>query len=453
MKRTYTDPEFFLVGMQRSGTTLLQTIIDASGRMELTDECWWLPSMNEGKKLYTAYFTRGNDAGWDDAVRVMHRELLKKEGRFGLQTIGCQNAAHAAYLHSLYPEAKFVHIIRDPRDTLISTLRTGIFSSPMAFRTAYAALTRFYEDSNAPHHILRYEDLTTRPVETLQSLCEFLDVDYTDDMLTPLARRISHNVSPALDLADLNARDIKPDRSVTERWRRQLPTLDLLDLNELFPIIDELGYPVYKDRKVRLRINGNGRGAQLLGARLHLSDETVIHEGDVLIDLASVGALGIRFPEADGPRSIRLEGYGEFEQAPNDEHLYLYRFDRMEKDVRFDYPSWNGLLEARPDLADMRLALYSAGGATKAFLKEFHARGLGERFAFAAILDKGAAGTLDGIPIIKTEDADLSEYDLILITSFSYYSEISKDLEARGLRRFADFTAVMFPNQELVRWW
>ncbi len=92
---------------------------------------------------------------------------------------------------TLYPGGKVVIIVRDPRDILASKLRrtkkSGNYDpvwDSLAWRGAVRAGERAKKQYPDKVTIVRYEDLVTEPRATIQRLCEFLDLEYSDDMLS-----------------------------------------------------------------------------------------------------------------------------------------------------------------------------------------------------------------------------------------------------------------------------
>jgi hypothetical protein len=122
-------------------------------------------------------------------------------------------------LHLLWPEARFVHLIRDGRDVCLSILNWERAKSwkpgegAARFRTweqdpvGTAALwwewhVRLAREAGGQfgselYYELRYESLVTRPTDECRALCEFLDVPYDDHMVRSYYERTM--VGPSQD--------------------------------------------------------------------------------------------------------------------------------------------------------------------------------------------------------------------------------------------------------------
>jgi hypothetical protein len=96
----------------------------------------------------------------------------------------------APFLLAGFPDCRFVHLVRDPRDVALSTLRSpslpgGVLAGARRWRDdelQALELFGFLVDSARVHRV-RYEDLVGRPEETLKILCTFLGVRYAPSML------------------------------------------------------------------------------------------------------------------------------------------------------------------------------------------------------------------------------------------------------------------------------
>jgi hypothetical protein len=136
-----------------------------------------------------------------------------------------------------YPKAKVIHMLRDPRAIFISSKRwqatyeyvtwpyrilrhsdlvLGIFVSLHTMVIWLRAVQlhhsyrRLYSDR---YHLCRFESLVTNPEAEITRLCEFLEIDYTEDML-----EISYQNSTVSQKQQSKGYDT----STVERWRQYL---------------------------------------------------------------------------------------------------------------------------------------------------------------------------------------------------------------------------------------
>ncbi len=222
------NPYLFVVGCPRSGTTLLQRMLDSHPQLAVANDTHFIthaiPGLEPGgdpaltPAIVESVRTNGHFDRFglsDDAVRdaatgaVTYSEYIS-----GLYTqLGCLHGKPLAgqktpryglylpFLHALFPQAKTVNIIRDGRDVTLSTLEwahekkgPGRFAlwkdHPVAVCAQWWAwqVSTGQRDGRALgptlYHEVHYEDLVARPEESLRRIADFLDLPYAPEMLT-----------------------------------------------------------------------------------------------------------------------------------------------------------------------------------------------------------------------------------------------------------------------------
>lgn len=216
----------FVVGYQRSGTTLLQSLLGAHPNIAAPPETYFLFRIARLQAYY------GDLADDSNLARVVHdalnppiplfadcgfseTEILDRVRR-GPRTMRAvfttilddfarrQGKARwsektpgqtAGEVYKTFEHAKVVHIVRDPRDVIASSLRTP-WTPPDAYGLAVAwrdfvRSTVAAGDRAGPERFLqvRYEDLTRRPRAVLEDIFAFLGEDFHDEVLTDPSRR------------------------------------------------------------------------------------------------------------------------------------------------------------------------------------------------------------------------------------------------------------------------
>ena len=251
-----TDP-FFIVGTGRSGTTLLQRMLAAHPGIAIPPETqffsrfdpalrftdplrprdvdawlasveadpWWGELGLDIERLRA--HVEGGDRFAHDLLMWFVRELSPgaPEGvRFGEKTP--HHEKRIARIASLFPDGRFIHIVRDPRDVVLSLRREAWWPWRSVQRTARAVRQtlrrqRFAERVLTDRYLrVRYEDLATDPERTLRAVCAFLGEEFDERMLR------HHESSEAGFLASESAwKELatKPvDASRIGRWRERL---------------------------------------------------------------------------------------------------------------------------------------------------------------------------------------------------------------------------------------
>lgn len=264
-------PPIFILGVPRSGTTLLRTILDGHPAIAAGPETPWLGG-HQPRSLMALWGALRNepwgycksfgmpDAVATDAARAFMNILMdrycqhKHKSRWAEKTP--DNALYVPFLLELFPEAKFIHLTRDGLDTAMSTSvvaphRKGISAFleknlgfgpgvPPVDNTPFAAVLRWRHWNNLirtglaghQHHTITYESLVTEPTSTIRALMDFIGEPFEPAMLD-YAKSKHDFPSWEWGSADVMARGAIGAESVG-RGRREL-TAD--QLGHLTPVV------------------------------------------------------------------------------------------------------------------------------------------------------------------------------------------------------------------------
>ena len=209
----------FIVGVGRSGTTLLQCMLNAHSRVCFLPETHFLRhypgtpgvSARVRRKGMAAIWSRlavdphirrvgpallaGVMDGRPDTMAGFYRSLLDRyaESR-GAERVGEKDPKNIEILPVIrdwFPEARVIHVVRDPRDVVVSRMRAE-WSRGRPFLIHLAACREQLHlgclEGPAlfgPHYReVRYEDLIVRPEETLSNVCAWMGMAYESGMLS-----------------------------------------------------------------------------------------------------------------------------------------------------------------------------------------------------------------------------------------------------------------------------
>lgn len=125
--------------------------------------------------------------------------LLEHAYSRGKEICGAKFPVHVSFVPILlrwFPKCKIIHIFRDPRAIFASQLikhsrkskvKRALFYFPMLAHTIIQFKSSFrvyncHRNLNN-YYLARYEDIVTRPRKSIKSLCNFLKVPYSENML------------------------------------------------------------------------------------------------------------------------------------------------------------------------------------------------------------------------------------------------------------------------------
>lgn len=207
----------FVGGLDRTGTSLVYALLASHPNLAMTRRTnWWT-------YFYGRFGDLGADANLDRCLTVMRRyrrhrkldpdwdrlradfvagerdygrlfALLEEQHarrlgrpRWGDKSLHTERYADLVFEH--FPDARIIHMIRDPRDRYASVLKRWkrVRGGAGASTAAWIASARLGERNRRQHpegyRLLRYEDLAERPEATMRSVCEFIGEPFEPRMM------------------------------------------------------------------------------------------------------------------------------------------------------------------------------------------------------------------------------------------------------------------------------
>jgi hypothetical protein len=140
-----------------------------------------------------------------------------------------RNDLVADLMWELYPDAREIVLVRDPRDVLISVLasrhKRGVRPAPAdparwvgeEFTGRILAVLESWRRRRERTHLVRYEDLMMRPQETLAAVAEYVGLGTGDDAVDPMIESAGRRL-PGME----QHRTTADAESSIGRWRRDL---------------------------------------------------------------------------------------------------------------------------------------------------------------------------------------------------------------------------------------
>ena len=185
----------FIVGMPRSGTTLLERILgahpqvaDAGELRDFTTQLRWMCDRTGGPHLDLDLAQRAGAVEMAELGRryLSHTRWHARGKPFYTDKLPA-NFVHAGYIAQALPRARILHMVRDPMDTCFSNLKE-------LFANAYP---HSYDQAEMAGHFLRYRQLMTHWHRQYPG--RILDVHY--DVLVADPERVARQVLEFCGLA------------------------------------------------------------------------------------------------------------------------------------------------------------------------------------------------------------------------------------------------------------
>jgi hypothetical protein len=288
-----------VVGVNRSGTTLLRLMLDAHPQLAIPAETHFVPKLirrwgkldasetpeGERREVFLELITahpRWNDLEIDageleahlaaisplelgDVVRAVHVVYATQQGkpRWGDKTP--RYLLELPRIKRALPEARFIHLIRDGRDVAVS-LRDVSWGTDDPAEAAsvwssqiLAARRKAGRIPSGSYLEISYEELVSEPERTLKTIADFAELPWDEAML-------SHHEGAGERIAgvlrDRRARDGRiavtaserarqhagltepPNARRVGRWRTEMTVAERARFEEVAgELLDELGYP------------------------------------------------------------------------------------------------------------------------------------------------------------------------------------------------------------------
>ena len=219
-------PIFFIMGRPRSGTTLLSTLFDAHPNVKIPPEypvflfvyqkfrkvkTWdnakiisfvdhvflnhtfnnlTLDNLKINREAFIAELTTLSYKGTiQDFLKKINQQAFSVFPKQEILQIGDKNPIYSIYTKrflKIFPEAKFICIIRDYRDNYLSMRKLSglkLEAPVLSLQVArWRFVARLFLECKKKHparfHIVRYEDLVTDQENVMRELCSFIGISY-----------------------------------------------------------------------------------------------------------------------------------------------------------------------------------------------------------------------------------------------------------------------------------
>ena len=320
MSEKSLTPAPFVVGVGRSGTTMLRLMLDAHPELTIPPETHFVPDLiemfdQEGATPQSVLERLSGDRRWDDfhldaaslrgrlddtepfevgpVLRAFYELYAERQGkpRWGEKTPNYVDKM--GMIEGALPEARFIHLIRDGRDVAMSRIKRSLKNPPPMARVARNWRRRIRraqrQGAKLNHYLeLRYEDLIGDTEGTLRTICDFIELEFEPAMLTYYERAEERMSEMAHDLKPVGGKPLRPgeermkaheltqqppSKDAIGRWRKRMDSDDLETFERVAgDLLDELGYevtvPSRKPSRLKTAMTGPAERARRAVGRL-----------------------------------------------------------------------------------------------------------------------------------------------------------------------------------------
>lgn len=274
------QPMPFIVGVSRSGTTLMRLMLDAHPELAIPPETHFIPraarcssteavlEVIEGHERFPDYQvypetlrSRIESLEAGDVPGALRAFYAVYAERFGKRRYGDKTPRYLRSMplvQGMLPEARFLHLIRDGRDVAASGLDAGFGAATVA---EWAEQWRSHIESGrldserlspGSYMEIHYEDLVLDTAKALREVCEFAGLPWDERMLNyhPGARERIRELGN--DLADKSGEERirmhaltsePPQSNRVGSWKARLAPEQVREFEEVARgLLEKLGY-------------------------------------------------------------------------------------------------------------------------------------------------------------------------------------------------------------------
>ena len=290
-----TAPPLLVLGVRRSGTTLLRVMLDRHSQLAVPDESYFIPQLADRHRGPIQVDRFVDDLrrlptlqDWGVSAESVRQRLIPGmppgkaiaavyetyaaalgKPRWGDKTP--MYMQRLATLERLLPDARYVHLIRDGRDCALSFLQMprGIVTRSWAYPTDAAGFAcQWRAEVRAAQALghraggryleIRYEELVERPDEVVRLICEHVEIPFEPSMLE-YAGDVDVSTKPhQQSLA-------RPPTAGLRDWRADMPATDERAFEAVAgDLLAALGYETRAAATLAGRVHRAAYGARVL---------------------------------------------------------------------------------------------------------------------------------------------------------------------------------------------
>ena len=228
-KLTDNSMPIFIVGMPRSGTTLVEQIISSHSQVTGAGELNFASQF--GAAIATGITEKNNESLLDFRSKYLDKLKNVSNGNLIVTDKTPQNFLYIGLLAAAFPEAKIIHVKRNPAAVCWANYKKYFGSKSIGYCYAiddiisyhklYESLMVFWTNTLTNRiYKLDYEQLTVNQESETRQLIDHLDLDWDEKCLSP-----QNNMRSVATASNLQIRE-KVYKGSSQQWKKYQPFLN-----------------------------------------------------------------------------------------------------------------------------------------------------------------------------------------------------------------------------------
>ena len=233
-------PPLFIMGTQRSGTTLLTRILSAHPDIFIQNELD-LPKVFADSTSNSSVIKGIRDQVFIETGKKLE-DLVNDQTVWGLKDP--QLTEYIDVLRKFLPESKFIVIVRDGRGVTNSYMEnkwglgTNAYYGAIRWKREVMEQLTFMKEMPENFLFIRYEDIVVDLESSIRKVCEFLGQPFATEMLEYDKQASYYNAQRE----NVNTFK-KPDIKLSEKWKSKLSTFEIDVVEHVAgDLLVEMGY-------------------------------------------------------------------------------------------------------------------------------------------------------------------------------------------------------------------
>ena len=235
LKKSPNCPQsIFIVGMPRSGSTLIESILS------MNNEVYDLGEINI---LEESFIDQKQINQKSTLTDIYLKKISKYTRKFNITTNKCLiNYQYAGIISKEIINAKIIHCFRNPLDNILSIFRahfalgneysSSLVDTAKVYIDQEEVMTEYKNRFRSKIYDLNYDSLVTNPNEEIKSLISWLDWQWEDTYLSPHLNKRSVSTASNVEVrSPINSKSIGGWKNYKEMLK---PAMSIITENDKY---------------------------------------------------------------------------------------------------------------------------------------------------------------------------------------------------------------------------